>query len=301
MKIRYYYITLAIIILAGFFIRIYSLGHESLWGDEFYSYYVSSSGINNMFEYISSDYHPPLYYILLNIFINLLGPSEFNLRLISVITGSLSVIAIYQFMKRFSNKRSALIAAALFAFSPLAVSIDREARMYSLFILLTTMSMMYFLLITRENTVKNSMLYIVFSALMLYTHGFSLIVLFLQLSYLFIDLIHPLHHPKREREEAKLPKCYNLKHWLINVTVSLLLFSPWAIVFMGQMRNMNKYFWVHSRDVLFLGRFIIEFSGTITSALIFTLLAGLLVYKQLKKRQKSETKSNRIPCYIRFQ
>ena len=75
---------------------------------------------------------PPLYQVLLHWFVGVFGTGEVAARTFSVLAGVVSVVAIYGLAERTFDSRVALLGAALWALSPLAVMIAQWARMYSL-------------------------------------------------------------------------------------------------------------------------------------------------------------------------
>ncbi len=72
------------------------------------------------------------------------GTGEVGLRSLSALLGTATVPAAYAAADTFVTRRSALIAAALVAVSPLLVWYSQEARAYALLVLLGTLSLVFF-------------------------------------------------------------------------------------------------------------------------------------------------------------
>ena len=76
---------------------------------------------------------------------NVAGTSEFALRYFSVWFGMLFIPLFYRFARRHFDFRLALLATVLSVAMPFLVDYSQEARMYTLVMCLTVLSMDYFL------------------------------------------------------------------------------------------------------------------------------------------------------------
>jgi len=121
------------ILFTGLILRLISL-NQSLWLDEATTSNVASKlSFGEIFsKFLPGDFHPPLYYLLMKIWVSIFGNSEIALRIPSVIFGLATIYITYIIGKKLVNKNSGLIAAALLATSGLAIYYSQEARMYSL-------------------------------------------------------------------------------------------------------------------------------------------------------------------------
>lgn len=121
-----------LILLAGVVIRLISL-NQSLWLDEATSALVARMSIGDMFtKFLPSDFHPPLYYLLLRYWSMIFGSSEVVLRIPSLIFGVGTIYLTYLIGKKLFSKNVGLTASLLLATSGLAVYYSQEARMYSM-------------------------------------------------------------------------------------------------------------------------------------------------------------------------
>ena len=138
-------IILLIIMLIGSILRIVYLDDNSFWCDELnsISHSYSINSLKTFFAPLCGDAHPPLYFLLLKFWF-LGGEGEFYSRLLSIIFGILSIPATYFLGKQFFNRKTSVIGAFLVAISPFHILYDREVRMYSLFTLLTIISLIFF-------------------------------------------------------------------------------------------------------------------------------------------------------------
>ena len=113
-----------LILLLGFILRLISI-NQSLWLDEATSALVVRMSVGDMFaRFLPGDFHPPLYYLILNGWVSLFGSGELAIRVPSIIFGILTVYVVY--------KMAGKIPALLLATSGLHVYYSQEARMYAM-------------------------------------------------------------------------------------------------------------------------------------------------------------------------
>lgn len=130
MKKNNYYI-LAIFIF-GVLLRFYNNTSISLWHDEAFSALFLKYSWSEVLYRIGLDVHPPMYYIFLRFWYYIFGDSLIALRSFSVFFGSLTIVAVWAFIKSaFKNEKAALIAAVLIAVNPFQLQYVTEARMYT--------------------------------------------------------------------------------------------------------------------------------------------------------------------------
>ena len=121
-------------ILSGVVLRWFHLGRQSLWLDEGNTEYVSRLSPGDIVRFLARfDVHPPLYFLLEHYWRALFGSSEFALRALSALSGTLSFPVFYLLARRVLRDRMAVaLAMWLFAFSVLQVWYSQEARAYEL-------------------------------------------------------------------------------------------------------------------------------------------------------------------------
>ncbi len=117
-------------------LRLARLDFQPLWWDEGWSLYFATSDPATMLQLTAVDIHPPLYYLLLHLWIGLLGSGPIAVRLLSVLIGVAAVPLIYLAGRRLFGHKTALLAALLLAISPFHIYYSQEVRMYGLVTLL---------------------------------------------------------------------------------------------------------------------------------------------------------------------
>jgi uncharacterized membrane protein len=136
----------------AFGVRVWELGTKSLWLDEGLSVLFAGRPLRGLFEtLIYEDLHPPLHYLLLHFWMAIAGKSEFAVRFLSVVAGTLAVPLTYRLGRELfwrgdhglDGIRALLTgggAAALVAVAPFLVLYSQEARMYAQLVPLSALS-----------------------------------------------------------------------------------------------------------------------------------------------------------------
>jgi mannosyltransferase len=120
-----------------------------------------------------SESAPPLYYAVAWLWTQVTGTGEVGLRSVSAVAGVATVPVAYLLGAELSSRRAGIVAAALVAVNPMLLWYSQEARAYSLFILLTAISLLYFARALDRGRRRDSIGWGVASALALGTHYFA--------------------------------------------------------------------------------------------------------------------------------
>lgn len=120
-----------------------------------------------------SESAPPLYYALAWLWTQVTGTGEAGLRSLSAVAGVATVPVAFLLGAELRGRRAGLIAAALVAVNPMLLWYSQEARAYSLFVLLTAISLLYFVRVLERGRRRDSIGWGIASALALSTHYFA--------------------------------------------------------------------------------------------------------------------------------
>ena len=158
------------LLLLGYWLRVHNLDAFSFWTDEGLTPARSGYPIAQILQneiiiqgVVTTDTHPPLYYLIIHLTRQLFGLSDFAFRYPSVLFGVLLIPLLYQFGRRLvlpfergAGRRAGergsrgagarrgralslgLLVALLAAVNPLQIYYSQEARMYTLLVLLAT-------------------------------------------------------------------------------------------------------------------------------------------------------------------
>lgn len=232
--------------LIGFGLRVQRLDFQPLWGDEGWSFYFATQPIPQLLALTAIDIHPPLYYLLLKLWLGLAGVGPESARLLSVAVGTLLVPATALLGRRLLNRRAGGAAAAVVAVMPLAVYYSQEVRMYGLVTLLAALSMAFFA--ARRG---RGWAYVIVTAAALYTMYYAAFVVLAQLIFALGD------YARRRRE--------SLAATLRPFVLVGLMYLPWLlyagpklISYISNKRAVEGY--VSLNLVRFIGDHLVAFS-----------------------------------------
>jgi uncharacterized membrane protein len=202
---------------------------QSFWRDEAFSYVLAKKSIVEIIFLTAKDFNPPLYYFILHFWMKFFGSAEITMRSLSLIFFWANIYVVFLFLKNIFKlkEKKSFLYLALFIFNPLLLYYAFEARMYSMFAFLATLSYYAF-------CKKNKKLYLIATVAGLFTHYFMILVV---LSQLFFSIIN-----KKNVDYIKSKIVF----------LSLLIFSPWLIFFLTQNRPPSS-FWLdkpHLKDAI---------------------------------------------------
>ncbi len=188
---------------------------QSIWRDEAFSYFLSKKNFIEIISLSLKDFTPPLYYLLLNIWIKIFGSSEIALRSLSFIFYWLTIYLMYLILNEILkiNLKKSFIYLLFFLINPLLIYYGLEARAYALFGFLSIFS---FYLLYKKNKY-----YLPITSLGLFTHYFMIFVVLVQ--YLIF-------------KNKKILKAF-------------LFFLPWLILVLINQGFNNPSFWINSFQI----------------------------------------------------
>ncbi len=136
---------LFITFLLAFLVRLIGL-NQSFWLDEAISANIikNYSFINIITQFSPTDFHPPLFYLILKAWSIIFGCTPVGLRLFSVTASLLTGLYLYKTAKLLFNQKTAILATTFLLFNPLFVYYSQELRMYALVTLFLSAVTFYF-------------------------------------------------------------------------------------------------------------------------------------------------------------
>ena len=184
---------------AGLSLRLFCLTCKPFWFDETFSVEVAGLDWHNFLHVLWwREANMSLYYVLLRIWLHL-GQRPFFIRSLSALIASATIPAIYWLGSMLYDRRVGLIAAALLAFNGYDIRYAQEARSYSLFVLLATLSSGFLIAYLKEPRRRNRIGYEMCSTLAAYAHFYALLLTVAQ--YLAVRLRN-----KKKGEEQSRPE-----------------------------------------------------------------------------------------------
>lgn len=201
----------------------------SLWRDEAWTATLIAKNWLDIIKFVSKDTSPPLFYLLSHIWTRFFGMSEIGLRSFSVFLWFFTAVFAASIARHFWKNKYTTIFVFLFTLlNPFLFQYAFEARMYAILACFSAAATYFFLK-------KNWPFYILFAVASLYSHHFSLFVIFWHGIWTLIKVI---------------AKKQNLFRSLKPFFIIGLLYLPWLPVMYYQTKMVAvNGFWV-GRPVL---------------------------------------------------
>jgi len=178
----------ALLLLLNFLSKLAFVRHEDIGLDEPFTIYHAQFGFATIIEQLKNYNNPPLFELILHVWIKLFGISPLSVRMLPLLFASLAPVALYYFGKKFFSIEIAVVSSLLLSFSDLLFYYSHDCRVYSLFLFLSILSMHFFLKIIGEARPKltSVILFILFTCLLIYAHYFGFFILFFQGIYILL-------------------------------------------------------------------------------------------------------------------
>lgn len=179
-----------LLFLIGAMIRVSAIGAIGLWGDEYHLVRFSTQkSLADFFnDYIRGrNDSQPLYYLVSFLFFRIMPLSIFSVRLPALLFGLTSIPVLYFLGKRLFGEKIAFSCISLLSFNFFHIRHSLEARPYSLFILLSIVSIYYFFKLTVNwHSSSDRIKLCITNILMHFTHPFAIFFILLQYITLFM-------------------------------------------------------------------------------------------------------------------
>jgi mannosyltransferase len=222
MKIRTI-LALVLITALATALRLACLDRESLWLDEVGRVAIAMAPLSDIPHRVAViELSPPLYQFLLHGWIVVFGGSDFSVRLFSALLGVLAVPLSYLVGQALYGWRVGLSSAGLAAVSPFYIYYAQEAAPYALLLVLTLLSVWFFLRLLRVGDGLAWSGYLSATALSLYTHTYAAFTLLAENFFLAAMLLW------RGRYKELLGQ------WAVAQIGLGLLYLPWVPILMRQ-------------------------------------------------------------------
>jgi len=271
-------IILAVILLVGLFLRLHNIENWNLSCDEAFSERLAGLGFVDIVKESIRDVHPPFYFFTLHMWVDVFGNSEYALRGFSVLFGVASIWLTYVLSSSIFNKRVGSTSAFLMSISSYNIQYSQDARMYTLLLFLSLLSVYLFLkILDKFEDIKNEKYLfglVLVNTLLLYTHLYgSLLVLFE-----ILWLVFRYYKLKNLHDNQNLA----VSRVFYSIIASLILFLPWVPVVIRQIiERPNSWLTIPSPlEILklFSGNYVLLF-------LFFPLAVAPIFWKKIRNEK----------------
>jgi hypothetical protein len=162
-------LALALLMAASLLLRTGALG-AGYWIDEGISIGIASHPLSDIPQVLAQDGNPPLYYLLLHVWMVAFGAGEAATRALSLLFAIAAIPASFWAGMRVFDRRVGAFAALGAAGAPFLTYYAQETRMYSLVVLLSVLASASFALAFVRGERRHVAWLGVWLALLLYTH-----------------------------------------------------------------------------------------------------------------------------------
>ena len=235
-------------------------------GDELFSVKLASgSSVDVVQRALADRPHPPLYYLLLHIWMRAFGPHEASVRVLSVVFAVVFILLSFKLFRRFMPTPSALFALGILVASPLFVYYGQQARPYSLVAMLAVGNLLAFLRTLDRPGRSQLVLWALSCALLLYSQYMGVLLIAAEILYALLS-----------RSGGRMA----IVAWGL---IGCLSISPWAVTAFGPsigrgVDPLNQINWMERPGPIELPWFYISIFGTnsgVPSRWLVLLLVGL--------------------------
>jgi uncharacterized membrane protein len=237
------------------------------WIDEGLSVGIAHHDLWSIPGVLRKDGSPPLYYMLLNVWMGVVGgDGESRTHALSLLCATLTIPCGWWLGRRIFGERAGWATAALCATLPFLTYYAQETRMYALVALLGLCSTGAFAMAYGLRDRRAIPAFGVFTALTVYTHNWGLF-LALGMGAAFLVLLRGTHGDERRGL---------LRDGVLGFGLSVLLYLPWIPTLLFQARNTGAP-WAEAPDFSGLLNGLQNLVGGLETALLLVVvgIAGL--------------------------
>ena len=252
-------LALALLVAVSLFLRTRAID-AAFWIDEGLSVGIASFPLADIPGVLRQDGSPPLYYLLLHLWMDAFGRSEEATHALSLTFALAAVPAALWAGWSLFGRRAGWIAAAFAAINPFLTVYAQETRMYSLVIILSLLATATFLHAFAFGRRRYVPAFALALAALLYTHNWAL--------FFTLGTLAALAFVVRSSAERR-PL---LRDAALAYGAAALAYAPWLPTLLDQSRHTGAPWSNPPSPLELLGGFLIVLAGQ--GALVALLLAG---------------------------
>ena len=182
-------IFLSLIVLLGTILRLYDLGTESFWFDEIITVDRVSHNLQTLVHQLATQGNMTrnaVYYLLAHFWVLPFKITEVSIRSLSALFGVLSIGMMYLVGKQLFGEKVGLLSSFFMAVSEFQIQYSQEARFYSLFVLLTLVSLYCYIFAFKTKQLRLWIVSSLINILLFYTHTYAIFIFVAEYIHYFI-------------------------------------------------------------------------------------------------------------------
>lgn len=234
--INYICFSLYLITFLYILFSIICLLNNVVWADEIFSLSMIRNNMKDLIFVTASDVHPPLYYLSLKFFAGIVSSifSNVNVIFVSKLFSMIPLFILISFgfskIRKYFGKLTNAIFCFLLVATPKIIYYFVEIRMYSWALCFVTIALIYAYEIMKKNMNKSWIMFCIFGILAAYTHLYAC----LAIGIIYVLLLLFLINNNRKA----------IKKWIICAIIMALLYLPWLIIIIQQLKSVSSGFWI---------------------------------------------------------
>lgn len=232
------------------------LGGESSYFDEGFTSYLARFSPLEIAHYTALDVHPPLYYITLHYWQQLVGIDVFSLRAMSVLWGIVAIIFAFLMAKRIGGRRAAWSVLLFVILSPLFIRYSEAMRMYTMALAIIAAATYILILLYNPATRQRRILWLLYAILVsagMWTNYFTA----------FVWLAHLAWVSSMAIAKPKKPLRRFIQRWWQAIGISVLFYLPWLPWLIMRFADVQSTgFWIKPISIDTL-------TSTVTTAIVY--------------------------------
>jgi 4-amino-4-deoxy-L-arabinose transferase-like glycosyltransferase len=222
-----------IFIFASIF-YLYNINFSDIWIDEAFTKALVRHSYGEITQLIKNDFHPPLYFFGLKLFVTIFGLNDFTLRLFSVLGILATILLVYIIGQKVFGKSGALYFCLLMVSLPMLAEFAHEARMYTWGSFAVAGTFLFASRFLSSDKQSDLIWFMSFSLAAAYTHYYALLAAFWANVFVSIFLFI------KRKNQFRIHLIYSL--------IVLILYIPWFTVVLRQTKKVAESYWVPALD-----------------------------------------------------
>ena len=276
-----------LVIIIGILFNAIGIFHSNIWFDESYSVGMATHNWGDIWNIGGHDVHPVLYYWILSLINVITGGSIIAYRIFSLMCITILGILGYTHIRKDFGKKTGILFSFFAYFLPSVCVFANEIRMYAMAITLVTILAIYGYRIYKGDTSwKNWIIFEITSLACIYTHYYGLMVAGL------INVVMLFNFIKNRRSQS-------VKRILIFGIIQAILYIPWLMYFVSQLKHITKGFWIGFEFPNTLMELLsYQYIGNLNYYLGFAVSIILYIYLGVKIHKLKKAKENIMPIKL---
>ena len=209
---------------------LYNINFSDIWIDEAFTKALVRHSYGEITQLIKNDFHPPLYFFGLKLFVTIFGLSDFTIRLFSLLGTLATMLLVYISGQKVFGKSGALYFCLLMVSLPMLAEYAHEARMYTWGSFAVTGTFIFAIRFLQSNKQSDLIWLMFFSLVAGYIHYYALLAAFWANVFVSIFLFI------KRKKQFRIHLIYSL--------FAVMLYLPWLTAIIGQTKKVAESYWV---------------------------------------------------------